>query len=237
MSAGIPVCGDIELFAWGLEALGRKKLVSITGTNGKTTVTSLTAHLLRGAGLDIEVAGNIAPPVLDAFCARIDAGRTPDAWVLELSSYQLETTWSLGADAATMLNLSEDHLDRYPSFAAYGEAKARIFLGSGVQVLNRDDPGSMAMGVEGRNRITFGRGSPQGRGDFGCMELNGKEWIAEGNDALIEVDDLPVRGWHNAANVMAAMAIARARQVTRPGLAARLFEKLKAAQANKQKGV
>ncbi len=209
-SAGLPVCGDIELFAWGLEALGRKKLVAITGTNGKTTVTSLTAHLLRGAGLDIEVAGNIAPAVLDAFCARLDAGRMPDAWVLELSSYQLETTWSLAADAATMLNLSEDHLDRYPSLAAYGEAKARIFLGSGVQVLNRDDPASMAMGAGGRKQVTFGLGVPQGKADFGCIDSGGRKWIAEGAEALIEVDALPVRGWHNAANVMAAMALARA---------------------------
>jgi UDP-N-acetylmuramoylalanine--D-glutamate ligase len=209
-NAGIPICGDIELFAWGLEAHGRSKVIAITGTNGKTTVTSLTGHLLRGAGLDIEVAGNIAPAVLDALCARLDAGRLPEAWVLELSSYQLETTWSLAPEAATMLNLSEDHLDRYPSFAAYGAAKARIFLGDGVQVLNRDDPGSLSMADPGRVRITFGLGAPERNEDFGCISVNGAKWIAQGRDPLIAVDSLPIHGWHNAANVMAAMAVARA---------------------------
>ncbi len=210
LAAGVPICGDIELFAWGLEGLGRKKVLAITGTNGKTTVTSLTAHLLRGAGLDAEVAGNIAPPALDALCARLDAGKLPDAWVLELSSYQLETTWSLAPDAAAMLNLSEDHLDRYPSLAAYGAAKARVFQGGGVQVLNRDDPCSLSMAESERNRITFGLGSPPGDADFGCVTINGAKWIAQGTDALIAVGALHVHGWHNAANVMAAMAMARA---------------------------
>ncbi len=210
VGSGIPVCGDIELFAWGLEAHGRGKVLAVTGTNGKTTVTSLTGHLLRGAGLDVEVAGNIAPPALDALCARLDSGRLPDAWVLELSSYQLETTWSLAPDAATMLNLSEDHLDRYPSIAAYAAAKARVFRGGGGQVLNRDDAVSLSMALAGRSRITFGLGAPKDEAEFGCVGTNGAEWIAQGHDALVEVAGLPVHGWHNAANVMAAMALARA---------------------------
>ena len=218
IAADVPVCGDIELFAWGLEAPGRGKVLAITGTNGKTTVTSLVGHLLRSAGLDAEIAGNIAPPALDALCARLDAGKLPDAWVLELSSYQLETTWSLAPDAAAMLNLSEDHLDRYPSLAAYGAAKARVFQGSGIQVLNRDDAGSLAMSAEGRNRITFGLGTPAGEADFGCVTVNGAKWIAQGGDALIAVDALPVHGWHNTANVMAAMALARAIGVARAPL-------------------
>ncbi len=209
-AAGIPVCGDIELFAWGLEAHGRGKVVAITGTNGKTTVTTLARHLLRGAGLDVEAAGNISPPALDALCARLDAGKLPDAWVLELSSYQLETTWSLAPDVAAMLNLSEDHLDRYPSLASYGSAKKRIFQGNGIQVLNRDDPGSSSMALPGRERITFGLGAPEGAVDFGCIEVDGAKWIAQGSEPLIAVDALPVHGWHNAANVMAAMAMARA---------------------------
>ncbi|MBS0338077.1 MAG: UDP-N-acetylmuramoyl-L-alanine--D-glutamate ligase [Proteobacteria bacterium] len=210
VAAGVPVCGDIELFAWGLAAYGRPKVLAITGTNGKTTVTSLCGHLLRGAGVDAEVAGNIAPPALDALRARLDAGRLPGAWVLELSSYQLETTWSLAPDAAAMLNLTEDHLDRYPGLAAYGDAKARIFQGGGVQVLNRDDPHSLAMAAAGRRRITFGLDAPAGDEDFGCIAVNGAQWIAQGRNALVAVDALPIHGWHNAANVMAAMALARA---------------------------
>ena len=209
-AAGLPVCGDIELFAWGLQAYGRGKVLAITGTNCKTTATALAGHLLRGAGLDAEVAGNIAPPALDALRARLDAGKLPDTWVLELSSYQLETTWSLAPDAAAMLNLTEDHLDRYPSLAAYGAAKARIFQGDGLQVLNRDDPGSLAMAITGRSRITFGLGTPACDADFGCIDVRGAKWIAQGGTALIDVDALPIRGWHNAANAMAAMALARA---------------------------
>ena len=210
IAAGIPVCGDIELFAWGLARHGRGKVLAITGTNGKSTVTSLCGHLLRGAGLDAEVAGNIAPPALDALRVRLDAGKLPDAWVLELSSYQLETTWSLAPDAAAMLNLTEDHLDRYPSLAAYGAAKARVFQGEGVQVLNRDDPPSLAMAKTGRRRFTFGLGTPPGDADFGRIAVNGAMWVAQGSNALVAVDALPLHGAHNAANVMAAMALARA---------------------------
>lgn len=210
VDAGVPVGGDIELFAWGLAEHGRGKVLAITGTNGKTTVTSLTGHLLRGAGIDTEVAGNIAPPALDALRARLDAGKLPDAWVLELSSYQLETTWSLAPDAAAMLNLSEDHLDRYAGLEAYGRAKARVFQGGGVQVLNRDDPASLSMAAKACERITFGLGSPPEDVDFGCIALKGKKWIAQGRNALVAVDALPIHGWHNAANAMAALALARA---------------------------
>src|SRR5262249_29250464 len=128
----IPVVGDVELFAWS----NRSKVLAITGTNGKTTVTALTGHLLKSGGFDCEGAGNIAPPVLEAALKRSEP---PAAWVLELSSYQLETTWSLEPHAAAMLNLTEDHLDRYAGIDEYGAAKARIFAGQGVQVVNRDD--------------------------------------------------------------------------------------------------
>src|SRR5206468_12861903 len=128
---GLPVLGDVELFAWE----NRAPVLAITGTNGKSTVTALAGHLLKQAGVDAEAAGNISPPVL---AAALERPTPPAAWVLELSSYQLETTWSLGPRAATMLNLSEDHLDRYASVRDYGAAKARIFQGDGVQVLNND---------------------------------------------------------------------------------------------------
>ena len=192
----IPVLGDIELFAWYV----REPVLAVTGTNGKTTVTALTGHLLRSAGVDCEVAGNIAPPVLQAFSSRLERGNAPKAWVLELSSYQLETTWSLRPAAAAMLNLSEDHLDRYATIDEYGAAKARIFAGAGVQVLNRDDPRSMAMAQSGRKVVTFGLDA---RGDFGVA--NGK--LIHGSREILSVDQLGIRGSHNVANALAACAL------------------------------
>src|SRR6185369_3166198 len=161
VAKGVPVLGDIELFAWE----NRAPVLAITGTNGKSTVTALVGHLLRSAGVDCEVAGNISPPVLEAALKRKSP---PAAWVLELSSYQLETTWSLAPRAAAMLNLSEDHFDRYASLDDYGAAKARVFQGSGVQVLNRDDERSLAMAQPGRKVVTFGLDAPRGN-DFGVV--------------------------------------------------------------------
>ena len=195
---GIPVVGDVELFARQV----REKVLAVTGTNGKSTVTALTGHLLRSAGLDVEVAGNIAPPVLDALARR---ARPAAAWVLELSSYQLETTHSLEPHAATMLNLSEDHLDRYRGLGEYGAAKARIFAGRGVQVLNRDDPRSMAMARTGRAVVTFGLDAPPRDVDFGVLDAS----LAEGGKAFFALEDLPIHGLHNAANALAACALAR----------------------------
>ena len=190
----IPVVGDIELFAWR----NTSKVLAITGTNGKTTVTSLTGHLLKSAGFDCEVAGNIAPPVLQAALQR---KTPPAAWVLELSSYQLETTWSLKPHAAAMLNLTEDHLDRYAGLAEYGAAKARIFAGAGVQVLNRDDPRSLAMTLPGKKVITFGL---DGDGDYG---VRGDVLICRGVP-MLRLDELQIHGGHNVANALAACALA-----------------------------
>jgi UDP-N-acetylmuramoylalanine--D-glutamate ligase len=207
---GIPVLGDIELFAWHVRAGATSRVVAITGTNGKTTVTALTGHLLRAAGVDCEVAGNIGPAVLDALMRRADAGALPAVWVLELSSYQLETTWSLAPDAAAMLNLSEDHLDRYASLAEYAAAKARVFMGEGVQILNRDDPHSMALVQSNRARRTFGIGAPTGPDDFGVIEFGGSRWLAQGREPLVRVDELALHGWHNVANALAGAALCRA---------------------------
>lgn len=195
---GIPVAGDVELFAW--EAPG--KVIAITGTNGKSTVTALTGHLLRAAGTDCEVAGNIAPPVLEALIKR---RHPPAAWVLELSSFQLETTWSLEPHAAAMLNLSEDHLDRYPDLAQYAAAKARVFAGAGTQVLNRDDPYSAAMARAGRPIVTFGLGMPSSQSDFGISA----GWLVEGATRIARLQDLSLHGLHNVANALAAAALAR----------------------------
>src|SRR5512139_645398 len=150
----IPVVGDIELFAQALPQDNPPRVIAITGANGKTTVTSMVGAMCRGAGLDTEVAGNISPAVLDVLLRR--KGAQPQVWVLELSSFQLETTHTLDADAATVLNVTEDHLDRYAgSMDAYAAAKARIFQGNGVQVVNRDDARSAAMRIAGRRQVSF----------------------------------------------------------------------------------
>ena len=196
----IPVLGDIELFAWH----ARQPVAAITGTNGKTTVTALTGHLLSDSEIDCEVAGNIGPPVLEAFEKRLKSGKLPKAWVLELSSYQLETTWSLAPAAAAMLNLTEDHLDRYASLEEYGAAKARIFVGAGTQVLNRDDPRSLAMAQPGKKVITFGLDAPRTAKDFGVASGN----LVQGTTKILATDELAIRGSHNVANALAACALA-----------------------------
>ena len=196
----IPIVGDIELFAWAVRRTSAKVL-AITGTNGKSTVTSLTGHLLRSAGVDGEAAGNIAPPALQALLER---KKPPAAWVLELSSYQLETTWSLAPDAATMLNLSEDHLDRYAGLAAYAAAKARVFMGGGAQVLNRCDSASMALAIAGRQQVTFGLDAPSMPEDFGIEQ----GWLCRGKEKILQEKDLPLAGAHNTSNALAACALA-----------------------------
>jgi UDP-N-acetylmuramoylalanine--D-glutamate ligase len=219
LARGVPVVGDVELFAWHVRADGPARVIAVTGTNGKSTVTALAGHLLRAAGVDCEVAGNIGPPVLEALLRR---AVMPAAWVLELSSFQLETTWSLAPDAAAMLNLSEDHLGRYSGLADYAAAKARVFMGEGVQVLNRDDPRSMALARAGRRIVTFGLDAPPGAEDFGLVLVGGEPSLAQGCSVILPVAALPVHGRHNSANALAACALARALGAPREALAAGL---------------
>ena len=212
LAKGIPIVGDIELFAWHVRSDPASRVLAITGTNGKTTVTALTGHLLRAAGIDCDVAGNIGPAALDALMQR---RAPPAAWVLELSSYQLETTWSLAPDAAAVLNLSEDHLDRYADMHDYAAAKARIFQGEGVQVLNRDDASSMSLAVPGRERVTFGLGAPGAEADWGVVDGA----IHEGALPVLRLSELQIHGAHNASNALAACALARALGASREALA------------------
>ncbi|MBI4984854.1 MAG: UDP-N-acetylmuramoyl-L-alanine--D-glutamate ligase [Rhodocyclales bacterium] len=218
---GIPVVGEIELFAWALRDLEqrgvgtqRARVLAITGTNGKTTTTALTGHLCRAAGYLTGVAGNISPAALTALMACLDAGKLPQVWVLELSSFQLETLASLAADAAAVLNVSDDHLDRYIDLDEYASAKARIFLASGehagVQVLNRQDARVMRMAVPGRPLVSFGLDAPSDLNDFGLRENRGEAWIVRGDSFLLPVSELPLAGLHNAANAMAALALCAA---------------------------
>ena len=208
LGRGIPVLGDVELFAW----TNRAPVLAITGTNGKSTVTALAGHLLKSAGIDAEVAGNIAPPVLEAAMKR---STPPAAWVLELSSYQLETAWSLNPRAATMLNLTEDHLDRYAGIDEYAAAKARIFQGDGIQILNRDDAVSVAMALPGRRVMSFGLDKPQTGDAFGLAQ----GWLVEGGARIMEAAALSIHGAHNISNALAACALARAFGVPREQLA------------------
>ena len=212
LARGIEAVGDVELFARAVHFLnsGRAqpmKIIAITGSNGKSTTTAMTGELVRAAGLRGVVAGNIGLPVLYAL-GDAEAGRQPwpDVWVLELSSFQLETTTSLNADAATVLNLSEDHLDRYADMEAYARAKARVFQGGGVQVLNRDDRRVMAMRIPGRRVISFGLVDRPAEDEYGYCERE----LCRGRDQIMPQSDLPVAGLHNVANALAALALAEA---------------------------
>ncbi|TFW29128.1 UDP-N-acetylmuramoyl-L-alanine--D-glutamate ligase [Massilia horti] len=233
----IPVWGEIELFAQALAALKLErgyapKVIAITGTNGKTTVTSLTGLLCRRAGLSTRVAGNISPAALDVLREVLDNDELPQAWVLELSSFQLHTTFSLDADAATVLNVSQDHLDWHGSMAAYALDKARIFGEHTVRVLNRDDAAVMRMAAPGAANATFGTGEPQEPNSFGLVGERGVLWLAtavpgeepekkpkKGQapepvevtvNRLMPADALHIRGLHNASNALAALALCRA---------------------------
>ena len=207
--AGIEVLGDIELFAKAV-AGRRARIIAVTGTNGKSTVTALAGAMAKAAGADCEVAGNIGPAVLDALMRREELGRAAGLWVLELSSFQLETTHSLAADAAAVLNITEDHLDRYRGLDDYARAKARVFSGDGIQVLNRGDPRSLSMALPGRKTITFGLDVPRRAEDWGLIERGGEPWLAQGANLLLAVREMKLVGLHNAANALAALALCRA---------------------------
>lgn len=198
---GVSVVGDVELFAQYRNK--NAKVIAITGANGKTTVTTLVGEICRAAGLKTIVAGNIGLPVLDALMMEV-----PDVYVLELSSFQLETTDTLYLDAATMLNLSEDHMDRYESLSDYAIAKARIFYHAKLQVLNRDDAWSMLMARPKLVQVTFGLNEPD-EGEYGLRQINGETWLSFGDKELINIRDLKLSGLHNAANALAAVALCR----------------------------
>jgi len=205
VARGVELVGDIEIFARALPA--EQKVLAITGSNGKTTVTALTGALAGAAGLATIVAGNIGTAALDAIPAD---GRWPDVVVLELSSFQLETTRSLAPVAATVLNVTENHLDRYAGIGDYAAAKARIFAHGGAQVLNRDDPRSLAMRLPGRLVQTFGAGVPESEEAWGIVDRAADArgpWLARGGELLMPVADLHLVGRHNAQNALAALAL------------------------------
>lgn len=182
---GIPVWGEIELFAQALGYLESTsgyapRVLAITGTNGKTTTTALAGRLVERAGKTVAVAGNISPSALDKLSACIASATLPDVWVLELSSFQLETTHTLAPHAATVLNVSQDHLDWHGSMEAYAVAKARIFGPADkacVQVLNRNDALTMNMARSGAPLVTFGTDLPETAGSYGVLREGGMPWL------------------------------------------------------------
>ncbi|MBI3772963.1 MAG: UDP-N-acetylmuramoyl-L-alanine--D-glutamate ligase [Gammaproteobacteria bacterium] len=201
VARGVPVVGDIELFAQTATA----PVVAITGSNGKSTVTTLVYEMARQAGRNVRAGGNLGTPALDLL-----QDHEPDLYVLELSSFQLETTHSLNAVAATVLNISQDHLDRYQDMDEYIAAKYRIFQGGGVVIINLDDPVVNQWQLPGRNCLRFGLKEPELGSDFGLRQYQGESWLAQGNELLMPQKELRIAGMHNVANALAALALGAA---------------------------
>ena len=244
---GIAVMGELELFVEALAGLKADsdyapRLLAITGTNGKTTTTALTALLVERAGRSVVAAGNIGPTLLDSLGRALDQAALPEVWVMELSSFQLDGVSGFEPDAATVLNVTQDHLDWHGTMDAYAAAKARIFGGQALMVINRDDPRVRAMlpqppapeaarkakapKFQPRLSCSFGLDAPTLPGDFGLVEQGGMAWLVrafpleegvklrKGEEPEIQLqllmpaDALHIRGRHNAANALAALALA-----------------------------
>jgi len=188
--------GDIELFARYADA----PIIAITGSNGKSTVATLVDIMINAGGKKVLLGGNIGVPALDLF-----EKPTPDVYVLELSSFQLETTDNLRADVAVVLNLSEDHLDRYPSYIAYTDAKARVYRNSRSEVINRDEPGAPQIVMP--NSVSFGLAKPRNEHEFGIITEAGNSWFAQGDTKILETGKLALKGRQNWLNVLASLAI------------------------------
>ena len=240
---GIACGNELSLFAQGLADLKEDrgyvpKLIGITGTNGKTTVTSLTGQLVECAGKRVAVAGNIGPTLLDTLAEKLDAQAhdeavaLPDVWVLELSSFQLDGVTNFEPDVATVLNISQDHLDWHETLPAYASAKANVYGKAALMLLNRDDPQVMAAlpapakGRQTRNYLTFGGDEPHRSGDYGIQTVNGMAWLVRAAEAdetikrrkaeevalyiqrLMPLEALRIHGRHNATNALAALGLA-----------------------------
>lgn len=201
-SRGLDIIGDIELFARAADA----PVVGITGTNGKSTVTTLLGRMAERAGVRVRVGGNLGQPALDL----LDRGPT-DLYVLELSSFQLDTTHSLKLKAAVVLNVSADHLDRYATLRHYADSKARIYQSCETAVVNADDPEVVRMPRSGTRVISFG--IQDHRADFALVTPEGgtgEPWLARRGAALLPVGALRIPGHHNAANALATLALGEA---------------------------
>jgi UDP-N-acetylmuramoylalanine--D-glutamate ligase len=193
---GIEISGDIDLFAHEVSA----PVVGITGSNGKSTVTTLLTAMANEAGVNAVAGGNIGLPVLDLLA------EAKDLYVLELSSFQLESLHRLPMKAAVVLNISADHMDRYADLNSYAASKQAIYHTADIAVVNRDDALAGRLSVQQSTVIGFTLGEPLA-GDFGVRSQNGEDWLCRGDDYLMAVDDLGIRGAHNVANALAALAL------------------------------
>ncbi len=214
IAAGVSIIGDVELFARAAKA----PVIGITGSNGKSTVTTLVGAMAKAAGIKVAIGGNLGQPALELL------QEDPKLYVLELSSFQLETTHSLRCKAAAFLNLSEDHLDRHGTLEAYTAAKMRIFTGCEVAVINRDDPATRRGSDQARRRLSFGLDAPRAPGEFGLVGQRGVLGSAEpmtdlalatARDRLMPLTQLKIAGLHNAANALAALALIEAADLPR----------------------
>ncbi|MCS0024513.1 UDP-N-acetylmuramoyl-L-alanine--D-glutamate ligase [Vibrio antiquarius] len=197
LAKGTTVVGDIELFAWAVQ----KPVIAITGSNGKSTVTDLTGVMVKAAGLDVGVGGNIGVPALDLL------EQDADLYVLELSSFQLETTSSLKLKAAAFLNLSEDHMDRYQGMSDYRQAKLRIFDHAALAVVNRDDQETFPDAE--MPLVTFGSDNQ----DFGLEVDGNRTWLLDHGQRVVASDELKLVGKHNLSNALVALALLKAADV------------------------
>lgn len=191
---GIPVVGDIELFAWSVKA----PVIAITGSNGKSTVTDLAGVLAKAAGVKVGVGGNIGVPALELL------NDSCELYILELSSFQLETTSSLKLIAAAFLNLSEDHMDRYDGMTSYREAKLRIFQNAKNIVVNEEDLKTFPEKLyPQQNKVSFGLAS----GQFSITSKDGIDWLSNGSNQILPLNELLLVGKHNVANVLTVLAL------------------------------
>jgi UDP-N-acetylmuramoylalanine--D-glutamate ligase len=197
IASGAKLIGDIDLFAREVTA----PIIAITGSNGKSTVTTLVWQMAVDAGCRAEIGGNIGIPVLDLL-----AKPSAELYVLELSSFQLETTHDLKASAATVLNMSADHMDRYDGMQGYHAAKHRIYRHCQQAIFNREDPLSRPLVPNSTKQISFGLGAPD-LNQYGRLMVAGKPWLAKGAEALMPVHDMKMRGEHNELNALAALAL------------------------------
>lgn len=195
---GIPVIGDIELFARAVKV----PVIAITGTNAKSTVTTLVGKMAEAAGYNVQTGGNLGIPALDLLLQNPNA----NLFVLELSSFQLETTSSLKPVVATVLNITPDHMDRYDTLADYQQAKHRVYLNATSVVCNHDDP---LTETNSSQKFYFTLNTP-GKDEFGLMTQNGETYLAFGNQLLMPTKELPVMGKHYQANALASLAIGHA---------------------------
>ncbi|PID43023.1 MAG: UDP-N-acetylmuramoyl-L-alanine--D-glutamate ligase [Proteobacteria bacterium] len=196
MDVGVHVTGDIDIFSCVAEA----PIIAITGSNGKSTVTTLLGEMAKNAGTKVATGGNLGTPALDLLDPSIEL------YILELSSFQLETTRRLGAMSATVLNVSEDHMDRYPTIEAYHAAKHRVFNGSNNAIVNDDQPLTNPLLTQGMRVIHFGLGHPALK-KFSTISEQEEVWLAYGYQTLLPVREMKLRGKHNISNALAALAL------------------------------